>query len=935
MRSNSFFRLTFLPVAVFCVAFSSFAQAALSSVQDRVPPRVPGGKWAGGKFGGRMGSKSVRLGEQDPGVLVTGKLTISAPEGMTLRPALRVRVWDKRYLGSSLGSDGSFSIKVPEDAEWGLLEFETGGYRFLEDADFYIEDGEIRFATDLAVETGCFVELEISDQTGDVIEAVSSQLHLCPRAPALRRNQGASYPQVGSAVSSNGLLAFEPVEPSERLWAVISCPGYATVRLPLPAERLSWGGTLREKVVLMPMVPVTIQALDGDGSPAEGAVLRVNHEPMTEDTFILHAELPSNPATVEEWAAGTYYASVSGPGFLSAQHAFEIQPDGEHQRFDLSVNRGFGVRGQLVWADGQPVAGAKVSIRPVVDGGRPSLSNPSAADVLLDFGTRPLRKGETDAQGRFLLSGFERAKSFELLVESGPPASSIPAGLSYIESRKYLREKVIWASYSGMSANLELTRIVLEPSGNGIRGLVSDDRGEPIADYTIRAFADCDGPVLEACLPEADLKGAILGKEGKPSTKSEDGSFAFDALRVGSWCLLVSSPGHATQVIRSVEPGLESVAIALPRIGQLSARVLNPSGKGAARSRLALTDQAGNTRIVRVKASLRAVDFPVGTYRAQALAKGLGVSAPKTIRVLAEDNPVIPEFQLGEPGRISVQVEPRFRELNPFLRFRPVSGMGAFPVAEVSSWLYKLGPNGKVVTDNLTPGTYLVDCVRADSSNAKSKFSTGFHTEVQLLSGETVAAQIDPEVDAVKLTGSVRISDLPYPGWLYMEDVANDQLYAAPIDNEGRYETYVPSGVSYRVYACKRPRGRSADDHLWLGQDWLVPDDSVEKDWSVPSAQVRLRWVDQSGEPILWGNHPKPVTAYWYADHDRQAYGFEGVIASNGVVGQLLPGGTYRIHLQGTALSGDWLEVRDVPFQVPTDGSIRTIDIPCVGFGVE
>ena len=834
-------------------------------LQERTRPALGVGGGAGGKFGGRFGKrKPNRLRRGDPGFAVAGVLVPEWEGDWESRPKVLIEVeavegeeW-VAYGPDRVGRSGRFSVRIPLEAKRGRVKLDGYGYRFEGGTEFTVEEGKAHFAEELIVQRGPVIEVEFADSDGVLKQKARSKLIRSRGRPYLRPARIYSWDLLDSRLGLSGSVKHKPIEPLEHLWAVIDSPGYATVQVKVEQDRLEWGSSIVERVVLEPEVPLTLRVLRPDGELAEAAHLRVNHSPVLESSLYWVATEPQNPAVMEGLGADTYYASISGHGYLLSQYVIKLrQGFHRHMPMDLQLNPGLGVSPTLEWGDGSPVVGATVWARPdPEDGEIPRVeSEPYPFMDLPPFG--PRWSGETDESGKVVLSGFQRAKSFAILVKAEPSESDIPQGLSKIKRRRFVRENTVWANFDGWSPQLEPSKIVLSNVSKGIQGRVVNDLGESVARLTVAAYADCDGPALEASLLGGKLDSSILGESLSGRFSSADGKFTLGRLQAGSWSLLVSSRGHASKVVRSVEPSHDPIEVVLSRLD-----------KGP--------EEGAHVELASLAGTL----------------------------------------------------DPRLRGQNMRVRVTAANSENTASAARV----VPVDENGWFLVEGLLPGTYRVEGVFTENLHPENPLGIGHVVETTVSGEQENKVDYGLGGDVVELKGKMDEEGEPFEGWLYFEDLEAGSMIAAPVDKSGKYQAWTVGGRRYNVYVCKRPQGLSGDDHVWVASDWTAPKESTQSDWSFPEGRVRLRLVDQAGEPIQWATHDKGLTAYWYADHDRQAYGWEGTIPPNGVLKGLLPGGSYRIHLEGANLRGDLMEARDVLFQVPMDESLPVIDIPCVGF---
>ena len=935
MFRNSLIR-TVLPF--FLVAWGVLAclvQGASAGVQERTEAVGDEGLKLGGII---SGGGPIRLGRGAPGLEVGGTLVAGWDGGWRTRPKVSVQVEPEEagewvsYGPGRLKRNGEFEVKVPLGVKRGRLVMATGGYRFLGSADFTVEDGEVRYSSELVVQRGPVISFEVVSRAGGLKTSVRSELVRSRGRPHFRPGNVYSWDRLDSEVGLSGNVSHEPIQPMANVWAVINCPGYATARLAIEEKRLEWGKSILQRVVLEPEVPLTLQVLQPGGELAQGAQLRVDPMPVLESTFYWIGTEPTNPAVMEGLGAGEYYASVTGHGYLNSQFVLVLEPgENSQQPRDLLLNPGLGVNLALVWEDGTPAVGVIVSVRPNLGTGEVPKVKMQSSSYFEAPVHGPLWTGQTDASGRVVLSGFQRAKSFEVFIQSKPAESEIPEDLSRARRLRFVRENTIWANYSGWPVQLEPTQITLLKQSPGIQGQVLDDRGQGVGPVSITAYADCDGPALEASLTGGELDTNLMGEGFSARFNRNDGGFSIGRLRAGKWSLLVTSPGHASQVVRSVDPAGDPLRIVLPRLSKLAGAITSPQGKFLQNPGLTLVDAWGRaTQFAGAKFDIE--DLTPGSYAVYAYSDGLGFSAPQSIELIPGETLDGIECTLVGSSSLAGSVHPSLRNQNLQIRVKAAPSNHDLSMEAIPDRVVPIDPSGTFLVDNVVPTAYSIEAVYTENLDADYPLGLGFEVKVSVLPGQEAAVEYGPGVDALELKGKVDQWMEPFSGWLYFEDTARDRLYTAPVDKRGKYNAWIPAGNRYHVYACQRPNGLSGDDHIWVAADWDAPSGALQKDWSLPDAQVRLRFVDPAGALIPWASHDQGLSAYWYADHDRQAYGWQGTIGPGGILKGLLPGGSYRIHLEWNDLAGNLLEARDVLFGVPEEDTRPFIDIPCVGY---
>lgn len=144
--------------------------------------------------------------------------------------------------------------------------------------------------------------------------------------------------------------------------------------------------------------------------------------------------------------------------------------------------------------------------------------------------------------------------------------------------------------------------VPLEP-GATVRGVVVDDRGEPVSSALVRVERESES--LPPWLARTD----------------SEGRFEIDTLYAGEHRLRVSSSGHGAIGRSGVEPGGTELRIVLERVGSVAGRVTGPEGRPAAGATVLIagsgiwparqtqTDDEGR---------FRWVDVPSGVYEVRA-----------------------------------------------------------------------------------------------------------------------------------------------------------------------------------------------------------------------------------------------------------------------------------------------------------------------------
>ncbi len=307
----------------------------------------------------------------------------------------------------------------------------------------------------------------------------------------------------------------------------------ATIRLDKPS---SLAGSVRDSVSQKPLAgaSLVISAAGGLGG-------------LNPNTASYRAIADSGGKyTLPSLPSGSYSVNLSMPNYVTARSEVELKP-GENVTRNLSALRAATVSGSII------------------DSGRKAL----AAARLLSI--------NTGAQPFFPLNRF-----------GGLRASSAPDGSFVLRNVSPEVELEIVASVRGLpearSAAMKLTSgekksglVITIPAGLKLSGLVTDTKGNPIANarvFTSATPQDAPGMVRLGNLPVNDEDALFTGRDGKFSAQLKEGQYE----------LLVRAEGFAPNRVRGLRLTAETEPlkiILVPGV-EITGRVVRKSGEGVA-----------------------------------------------------------------------------------------------------------------------------------------------------------------------------------------------------------------------------------------------------------------------------------------------------------------------------------------------------------------
>ena len=318
--------------------------------------------------------------------------------------------------------------------------------------------------------------------------------------------------------------------------------------LPGPDARaaVAPGRTARCDVELAPGGSIAGLVLDEEGKPVEGALIssRGSHADSARgmgkimgllSRFVEGSALAA-PAETRSARDGSFRLQGLEPVLQDLKASLAGRLDGRlhqvppgAQGVKLVLSRGASVQGRLLDRAGQPAGGARLELKESM-GSLPNKDAMMTAD--LDLLGEKTRSGESDGQGRFLLTGVAPGQ-YELAIRIGKSpvlVEIIPVGKEPVDMG-------------------ELTLPDLAP----IRGKVLGPKGQPVEGAVVRAgCAGGEGPWSAAI--------AAAGLEGR---SGPGGEFAIAAVPTGTYRLTATAAEYASSVLELVETGASGLVIRL------------------------------------------------------------------------------------------------------------------------------------------------------------------------------------------------------------------------------------------------------------------------------------------------------------------------------------------------------------------------------------
>ncbi|HEV7518453.1 MAG TPA: carboxypeptidase-like regulatory domain-containing protein, partial [Thermoanaerobaculia bacterium] len=323
-------------------------------------------------------------------------------------------------------------------------------------------------------------------------------------------------------------------------------------------EAVSAGGRQGPTFTLVPALGVAGTVVDAAGRPIAGALVTAEPDPKQRVLGASAARTRSRSDgrfTLRHLTPGfDFLLRATHPGFVPAELKLPAPPSQAsgtpRSPLRLVLEPGRTARGQVVDADGRPVAGAEVALLPAFD----VTSISRATDPLAALREAP--RGTAGPDGRFSLGGLAPGR-FGLRVRApgfasaARPGIEIPAG----------------------NGEVDLGRIALS-TGTTLVGTVADPSGKPLAGVEVSVIPEVDIEMLSLVLD------ASVGARPQSAITGTDGRFRLPHLAAPARVnLAVAREGYVPRLFESQRvPAPEPLTLTLSPAGRLAGRVVDEAG---------------------------------------------------------------------------------------------------------------------------------------------------------------------------------------------------------------------------------------------------------------------------------------------------------------------------------------------------------------------
>ncbi len=350
----------------------------------------------------------------------------------------------------------------------------------------------------------------------------------------------------GAASDAEGRFEIRAVNPALPAILVLADDRFAVQML--PDVRVEPGQHLELEIAMLRGATVRGRVVDAAGAPVEGAMVEAKAKGIIGQVFPAMRDAETGADGTFELAgvaAGGVDLAVEREGYRPArQELGEVFEGTLVDDVELVLERGVSLTGRVAFPDGAPAADVKLVV---------SLA-PSPFAGMQSMQTRNVAAGESDADGRFAISGLAETK-YEV-VASLKLDEGDHAGIWLIKLKDVVP--------AGEDLELVLEGIV------PLRGRVTDVEDDPVTAFSISASQGGGAAMFG------------MGEEHRSwFFEDDEGAFVIDDLESGTWQVDVNAAGFARSESREVETpagAAEELVFVLEPAAAVEGVVVDPGG---------------------------------------------------------------------------------------------------------------------------------------------------------------------------------------------------------------------------------------------------------------------------------------------------------------------------------------------------------------------
>ncbi len=886
-----------------------------------------------GDYGSEYAARQFRLGEADPGHWIEGRFQLP-PDLAPGTPLKLIAVKEDsaiQYLahgeGGGIQTDGSFRIKIDPDVPEGWLKLDGGNLVFRNLPKFSVRNGRVTLTGDFAPRVGGVVRVHLKDRDGKPVSGATLKSVLAGNRAVRtmeRRFQdlsriGRELPQVGGHPSGPSKYLVGPLLPASPVKIEVHCGGYAERIDAIDSVPIRPNEIVDMEIILDREVPIHVTVMDPSGDIRLGDHVALWNPTDLDNVGISNFRTSGKARKFYGRGPGSYVIRLTGDEIRTKLVPITILQDSEGP-FQVRVvaEPKLGVQGTVVWADGSPVAKARVWVRPFVERNFSLSQDPDQHPRFFANQALKAKLVRTDGEGRFRAICFDDALFFEVLGVGTPEDLDLPEGLSRSKVLSLKRRKRVMGLSGRVAVDGEPVTLVLGEAPKGLHGRVVDGAGKAVASYQIKAYSNLYAELLQRALVLNHISKRNFGKPVSLNVLDSEGRFDMAALQSGTWCLQVTANGFVSKVHAGATPGDAPTMITMKREASLCGVVVGPDGSQPKRIHLTACLDSSPPIEETFGPEFHWQGLAPGEYEVTARAEGFGRSEAQLVSLKAGETSPPLEFSLTRLEDVSGTLCGRLREV--YLTHWPLVVR-----VEDTGRSVKVDSEGRFVLQGLEAGQHNLQLAIPASSGQPDDVLLGYQVTVEVEAGQSTQVHLQAEPGSIIVDGSVlEAGVVADQGYLYFETIDRTRIFGAPIEG-GSSRLLLPPGTPMNVFLGTHSTDLFGDKHFWLEHRWGTPQKDTIRAWETPIGRMRIEYVDASGAPFAWFEGKPPTILYCHPDREVPAFGAMRTVGPDGIIDRLLPGGMYRLQTGSRDAHGRMAGVTSARFTVPVDGSIGVI----------